>query len=71
MTLKELLLAVEKVKPKKPIGDLHSVPHYRCPTCKNAVVVFENDRKTPCCYWCGQALDWAGKEEEERYVEIC
>ena len=45
--------------PKKPIGYLDSVPHYRCPTCKSAVVMYENDNKYPCCQWCGQAIDWS------------
>lgn len=44
--------------PKKPIGDLNSVPHYRCPTCKSSVVLYEHDNAYPCCQWCGQALDW-------------
>lgn len=50
--------SLEKQIPKKPTGDLHSVPHYRCPTCKCAVVVYENDKKLHCCHWCGQAIDW-------------
>lgn len=45
--------------PKKPIGDLHSVPHYRCPTCNNAIVVYKYDYKYPHCKWCGQAIDWS------------
>ena len=44
--------------PKKPIGDLHSVPHYRCPNCNKAIVVYEFDYKYPHCKWCGQAIDW-------------
>ena len=43
---------------KKPIGDLNSVPHYRCPTCNGAVVMYCDDNKYPCCQWCGQKLDW-------------
>ena len=43
---------------KKPIGDLNSVPHYRCPTCNGAVVMYCDDHHYPCCQWCGQKLDW-------------
>lgn len=46
----------------KPIGDLHSVPHYRCPDCFGGVVIYEDSRKFPFCHHCGQALDW-GEEE--------
>ena len=51
--------ALERQIPKKPIGDLHSVPHYRCPACTDAVVVYENGYKLPHCPWCGQELDWS------------
>ena len=44
--------------PKKPIGDLNSVPNYRCPNCNNAIVVYQFDYKYPHCKWCGQAIDW-------------
>lgn len=47
-----------KENPKKPIGDLGSVPHYRCPNCNNAVVVYLGGHKYPYCQWCGQKLDW-------------
>ena len=50
--------ALEKQIPMKPIGDLHSVPHYRCPACNSAVVLYEDSPKHPCCQWCGQKLDW-------------
>lgn len=50
--------ALEKQIPKKPTGDLHSVPHYRCPVCKNAVVMYEDSTRFPHCHHCGQALDW-------------
>lgn len=50
--------ALEKQIPKKPMGDLNSVPHYRCPVCKNAVVLYEYSAKLPHCQWCGQKLDW-------------
>ena len=44
--------------PKKPIGDLNSVPHYRCPSCNGGVVMYCDDNKYPYCQWCGQKLDW-------------
>ena len=47
-----------KENPKKPIGDLDSVPHYRCPNCNNAVVVYWDGHKYPHCQWCGQKLNW-------------
>lgn len=57
--------ALERATPKKPIGDLHSVPHYRCPNCKKAVVVFENEAKFPYCHWCGQRIDWGNEDENK------
>lgn len=54
--------ALEKQIPKKPMGDLNSVPHYRCPVCKNAVVLYEYSAKLPHCQWCGQKLDWGDEE---------
>lgn len=44
--------------PQKPVGDLDSVPHYRCPACNSAVVLYEDSPKYPCCQWCGQKLNW-------------
>ena len=44
--------------PRIPIGDLHSVPHYRCPTCSCSVVLYKDDYRNPHCQWCGQLLDW-------------
>ena len=43
---------------KKPIGDLHSVPHYRCPTCKRSVKLFDEDAQPAECPWCKQKLKW-------------
>ena len=43
---------------QKPIGDLDSVPHYRCPSCFGAVVMYYDDPHYPCCQWCGQKLNW-------------
>lgn len=48
----------------KPIGDYHSVPHYRCGRCRCAVVVYENDSKPDKCPWCGVGLDWRNENEE-------
>ena len=48
---------VEKATPMKPRGDLHSCPHYRCPTCKGGVKMYEDSPTFPYCPHCGQALD--------------
>ena len=45
--------------PRRPIGDLHSVPHYRCPECNGAVVLYEDDVNPYSCKWCGQRLNWS------------
>jgi len=45
-------------KTAKPIGDLHSVPHYRCGECFKAIVVYLNDEKPRVCKWCGAVIDW-------------
>lgn len=50
--------ALDKQIAKKPVGDLNSVPHYRCPNCNNAVAVYKFDYKYSNCKWCGQKLDW-------------
>ena len=55
---KKIYEAIKKQTPKKPIGDLHSVPHYRCPNCHSGVVMYEDSTKFPYCHHCGQALDW-------------
>ena len=47
-----------KPVPAKPIGDLHSVPHYRCGVCNRAVVLFATDKKPQVCRWCGIPIDW-------------
>lgn len=54
----QLKQMTEKNIKRKPIGDLHSVPHYRCPNCNRTVVLYESDTKNAHCHWCGQALDW-------------
>lgn len=44
--------------PKKPKGNYHSVPHFRCPYCNCEVALYEDSPKYPYCKYCGQALDW-------------
>lgn len=56
--------ALEKQIPKKPIGDLNDVPHYRCPNCKCSVKLFDDSSTYPCCHWCGQTLDWGTVNRE-------
>lgn len=54
--------ALKKQIPKKPSGDLHSVPHYRCKACKCSVVMYKSDGKPIYCMWCGQKIDWKGSK---------
>ena len=61
----EALSALKKQIPKKPIGDLHTVPHYRCPNCKCSVKSFKKDEVFPFCGFCGQALDWSETSEND------
>lgn len=58
-TINEL---VERATSKKPIGDLDSVPHYRCPVCYGGVKMYENSYVFPYCHHCGQALDWSEEQ---------
>ena len=60
--------ALDKQIPKKPIGDLHSVPHYRCPTCKCTVSMY-NTQYDSFCKYCGQAIDWIGAWNEQEAEE--
>lgn len=53
--------AIEKQISQKPYW-VDSVPHSRCPVCRNAVSVYIDSPKLPYCYWCGQALDWGETE---------
>lgn len=62
-TLEEVRDAVEKQKAKKPKGDLHSVPHYRCPNCNSIVKLYQNSKKDEICKWCGQRIDWSEDDE--------
>lgn len=55
--------ALMKATPKKPIGEFDSVPHWRCPRCNRAVVLYETDTKYPHCQWCGQNLKWSDEDE--------
>ena len=59
VAIDEAIKAIDKQIPKKPIGDLHSVPHYRCPTCKCTVSMY-NTQYDSFCKYCGQAIDWIG-----------
>lgn len=54
--------AIEKQIPKKPGGDLNSVPHYRCAACGNGVKTYEDSTVYPYCHYCGQKLDWGDSE---------
>lgn len=57
--------AVELNATVKPIGDLHSVPHFRCGVCHCAVVLYQNDERPEKCRWCGCCIDWKDFEKEE------
>ena len=59
VAIDEAIKAIDKQIPKEPIGDLHSVPHYRCPTCKCTVSMY-NTQHDAFCKYCGQAIDWIG-----------
>lgn len=63
-TLEEVREAVEKQEKKKPKGDLHSVPHYRCPNCNSTVKLYQNSKKDEICKWCGQRIEWSEVENE-------
>ena len=47
--LEDTVGTIKKNIPQKPAGDLHSVPHYRCPNCGSGVVLYEGDAKFPHC----------------------
>lgn len=51
------ILALDKQVPKKAIK-YSSVPHHRCPACRCAIRIFENDPFDVRCKFCGQAIDW-------------
>lgn len=49
--------ALEKQEPKVPITIRKSkdLIVFECPNCGRESV----PRNKPCCWWCGQALDWS------------
>lgn len=61
-TIDAAIEALEKQIPKKPVGDLHSVPHHRCPNCKKAIRIYVDAPYNPFCCFCGQALNWSDDE---------
>lgn len=62
-SINTIISALDKQIPKKPLGDLHCVPHFRCPSCKSSVRTLVSSTKTPYCAWCGQKLDWGEKDD--------
>ena len=63
LALKAMVLckaALIKQIPLKP-QSFDSVPHNRCPNCKNAVRMYRDSPHFNNCHWCGQALDWSKK----------
>lgn len=42
--------------PEVPLA-FDSEPHYRCPTCGNAIAVHKNDFVPGRCQWCDQKID--------------
>jgi hypothetical protein len=56
--------ALEKQIPKKPIKDDLSYSGYKCPACDSNLYRLRSHNvcKTPCCIFCGQALDWSDTE---------
>ena len=62
VAIDEAIKAVEKQMPKKPIGDLHSVSHYKCPICYSSVKTYEKECGDRFCRWCGQRLLWEAEE---------
>lgn len=56
--VQRMTAALRNATPCEPIGDLHSVPHFRCPSCEKAVKTYCDSPQMPFCSWCGQALKW-------------
>ena len=56
---------IDKDTPGEPTSYMHSAPRYRCPRCRKSVAFSEKSAKYPHCQWCGQKLDWKGKETYE------
>lgn len=57
-----IIEALKKQIPKNPIGDLHSVPHHRCPNCNRAIRLFLDDAYDAYCRFCGQRICWSEEE---------
>lgn len=59
--LKEL---VDRATPKKPIEYPSFASGYKCPNCESNIVLHGSHKicPTPCCSWCGQALDWSEED---------
>ena len=55
--------AIDKQIPRKPIGDLHSVPHYRCSVCYSSVKTYRGQHGVRFCRWCGQRILWEAEED--------
>ena len=55
---------VEKATPKKPIEYPSFASGYKCPNCESNIVLHGSHEicPTPCCSWCGQALDWSKED---------
>ena len=55
---------VEKATPKKPIEYPSFASGYKCPNCESNIVLHGSHKicPTPCCSWCGQALDWSEED---------
>ncbi|MBO6298756.1 MAG: hypothetical protein J6N53_07905 [Lachnospiraceae bacterium] len=54
----------EEAEAVQPIGDLNSVPHFRCGLCHEAVVLYQNDERPMRCRWCGFLIDWKNFEAQ-------
>ena len=63
--IKEHFELVEKATPKKPIEKSSFASGYKCPNCESNIVLHGSHEicPTPCCSWCGQALDWSEEDE--------
>jgi len=64
-TVEECQEAMEKQRAKKPVKDEYN--HECCPSC--GWIVFQDEyggRYLPHCENCGQAIDWSGKEWQDR-----
>lgn len=49
--------ALEKQKPKVPVTIIRNkgLIGFECPNCGRESILLNK----PCCWWCGQALDWS------------